>query len=411
MTRQTPARQEADRRSGIRFARLVEEAAAGVMSRPARSIVSVLGTALGIGSFIAVLGLISTANGQIDKQFNDLVATQITVNIASSTGDPTDELAPQFPSDAERGVERLDGVIHAGVGWGVSGVATSRLPPGFDAATESQLRIFAATPGIWKVVHPSIVDGRVFDNALRDQPVAVLGSQIATALGLPSDPAGSTIYLGGHSFTVIGVVDRTSRLSDPLSSITIPASVATQYFGPPGTNAQMTVQTRLGANATVARQVPLAIDPTRPSDFQVQVPPDPQVVRNFVSSSLSSLFLALAVICVLIGSVGIANANLTGVMARVPEIGLRRALGAKRMHIAEQFLIESAILGAFGGLCGGCIGLISVVAVSFAQHWTPVVSPTLQIASPIAGALLGIVAGLYPSMRAARIEPIEAFRR
>ena len=102
--------------------------------------------------------------------------------------------------------------------------------------------------------------------------------------------------------------------------------------------------------------------------------------------------------------------TLVTVMERTGEIGLRRALGARRRHIAGQFLCESAAMGMVGGIVGASLGIIVVVAVSAARDWTPLLDPWLPFAAPPAGAIVGLVAGLYPSIRAARMEPVEALR-
>ena len=95
---------------------------------------------------------------------------------------------------------------------------------------------------------------------------------------------------------------------------------------------------------------------------------------------------------------------------RVGEIGLRRALGAARRHIAAQFLVESAVMGLLGGIVGASLGILVVVAVSASRTWTPVLDPWVPLAAPLAGALIGLLSGAYPSLRAAVMEPVDALR-
>lgn len=113
----------------------------------------------------------------------------------------------------------------------------------------------------------------------------------------------------------------------------------------------------------------------------------------------------------IIGAVGIANTTLVAILERTPEIGLRRSLGARPRHITVQFLAESALLGTLGGLIGATLGVLAIIAISVAQRWSTLINPAYVIPGPIAGAVIGLAAGLYPSIRASRIEPAQAMRQ
>ncbi|MFD0591393.1 ABC transporter permease [Catellatospora coxensis] len=128
----------------------------------------------------------------------------------------------------------------------------------------------------------------------------------------------------------------------------------------------MLVETELGAAQVVAAQAALALRPDAPQRFTVVTPPDPRQLRDQVSADVGMLFLLLAGVCLLIGAVGIANTTMVAVLERVPEIGLRRALGARPWHIAAQFLAESAAIGSLAGWVGAAVGAMTVVAVALA---------------------------------------------
>ena len=119
---------------------------------------------------------------------------------------------------------------------------------------------------------------------------------------------------------------------------------------------------------------------------------------------------SLGAISLLVGGVGIMNIMLANMAERRQEIGLRRALGAARRHIAAQFLLESTVTGLLGGIIGASLGVLVIVSVSAVREWTPVLEGWLPFAAVGLGALIGLIAGTYPALRAARTEPITALR-
>jgi ABC-type antimicrobial peptide transport system permease subunit len=133
-------------------------------------------------------------------------------------------------------------------------------------------------------------------------------------------------------------------------------------------------------------------------------------VREGVQNDLNSLFLLLGGVSLLVGATGIANVTLVSVLERVGEIGLRRSLGAARRHIAGQFLLESTALGLIGGILGAALGTLIVVGVAASRTWTPVLEAAVPLAAPLLGGVVGLLAGLYPAIRAASLEPVEALR-
>ena len=122
------------------------------------------------------------------------------------------------------------------------------------------------------------------------------------------------------------------------------------------------------------------------------------------------MLLLLGGLSLIVGAIGIGNITLVSVIERTSEIGLRRAIGATRGHIAAQFLLESTSLGIIGGILGASLGILFVVAVSAYQVWTPVLDPAAPILAVLVGGAIGLVSGTYPALRAARMEPAEAVR-
>jgi len=413
-TRRASRRRVIGAASRFRLHDLVSEAMAGLLQRPGRSALTMLGTVLGIGSFVAIVGLSQTATGQIGKQFNVLDATQVTVS--DSGANQASKPTMDFPGDADAIVDRIHGVIAAGVWWTVqfSNAAVSSRP-GAGQGTQLSLPVTAATPGALAASGAKLAQGVLFNqfHQAHAQNVAVIGQTTAADLGIFSLQQQPAIFIGGQPFTVIGIIASDPRLPQLNLGVTVPASTAQRLWGKPpaGQGASMLIQTRLGAAQVVAGQVPIALRPDNPKLLSAAAPPSPTQLRHAVATSLNTLFLALAGIAIVVGAIGIANTTLVAVLERSGEIGLRRALGARPRHIGTQFLAESTALGLFGGLVGASLGVLATLVVTIYHHWTALLDPRVVLAAPIAGGIVGLLAGLYPALRASTIEPAEALRR
>ncbi|MCW2839111.1 MAG: transporter [Aeromicrobium sp.] len=359
---------------------------------------------------MAVLGITTTANSQIDSRFDALSSTQVIVE--QQTDDPFLDAA-DFPDDAEARITGLAGVRAAGLHWalGANTRVSAQPPPAGGRDAVGTISVMAVSPGFWSATGVSVKAGRTFDAALADDRVAVVGEGIADQLGMADVGGQPAVFIDDVPFTVIGVLRSADRVPDSLLSVSIPANVAARYWGRPDPPARMIIATDVGAARTVADQTPVALSAADPDHFKATTAVEARALRDSVSSDLGVLFLVLAIICLVIGAVGIANTTLVAVLERVSEIGLRRSLGALPRHIGAQFLMESTALGAIGGLVGTSVGTWCIVGVSLAKSWTATLTPWTVVAAPFIGAGLGLLAGLYPSLRASRIEPIEAFRR
>ncbi|MFE6049588.1 ABC transporter permease [Kitasatospora sp. NPDC056446] len=421
MARRRPTRRGAlgEPPSRLSLRDLVEEALAGVLQRPGRSVLTMLGTVLGIGAFVAVLGLTATASGQIGHQFDLTKATTVTV-----TDNPADDGTPpgtnppmSFPDDADARVRRIDGVTAAGVWWRVP-ADQHRIggSPAADGSAGQGLSLFAATPGAVAAMQPTLAAGATLDPYAQQArlPVALLSRTAANRLGVTRLDAQPAIFIDGLPYTVIGVYSDVQRLPDTLLGVVIPGSTALDRFGNPGKGedqgAHLVAATRVGAAPVVARQLAVALRPDAAARFTVTPPPDPHSLQDHITSDLTGLFLALAAICLVVGAVGIANTTLVAVLERTQEIGLRRSLGARTHHIAAQFLTESTALGTLGGLIGTSLGILVVIAVAAARSWTAVLQPAATLPAPLIGTAVGLLAGLYPALRAARTDPLKALR-
>lgn len=394
---------------------------AGVLARPARAMLTTLGTVLGLASLVATLGISSTAGNQIVSRFDELSATQVSVRPAQNQNDSggggqspgSRGAAAVLPWNVEARLDRLNGVVASGAVADVSKPGQVRTVPISDPTTSTArtVPVIAASSGVLDAVRGRVSSGRWFDegHVERADPVAVIGADLAADLNIGDLSREPGIFVGEHFYVVIGVIDQAQRDRGFLGSVMLPHSVAAQDFDVPKPD-RVIIEVELGAADLVASQAPTALNPNAPDSLRASAPVSPTASQDGVESDVNSLFLLLGLISLAVGAIGIANVTLVTVMERTGEIGLRRALGAKRRHIAGQFLGESVAMGLVGGILGASIGTIVVVGVAASNEWTPVLDMRLALAAPPAGALVGLIAGLYPAIRAARMEPVDALR-
>ncbi|GAA3140110.1 ABC transporter permease [Planomonospora alba] len=392
----------------MRVRDLVGEAVAGVLARPVRSALTTLGTVLGITTLVVTLGVAATAGNQIVGRFDELVATAITVEVPESTGTPLVTWDAVERLTRLRGVESAAAVAEPEEGESLPVRANDLVDP--TRVTTRSLTVLAATTGLPEAARGRMVRGRFYDSGhvRRGDRVAVIGDEAARMLGITRLDRAPAVFVGKHAYTVIGVLGDLRRERSLSTAVIVPPT-AGRRFGLRDVT-RVLVNTGLGAADLIAGQAPTALSPGNGDMLQVITPPSPTRARDGAQDDVDALFLILGLVSLVVGAVGIANVTLVTVMERVPEIGLRRSLGAARRHIAAQFLLESTLIGLTGGVIGTALGVVAVVAISAVKQWTPLLDVRLAVAAPVAGALVGLLAGLHPALRASRMEPVDALR-
>lgn len=400
--------------SRLRFSDLLSESWRAVTRDMARSLVAALGALLGCAAFVATLGISGTASHQISASFDVRRATEVTVRLHNSPNTPqeeTDLTAKWFTGSSAKKAGEINGVVHAGRITTLKALSIRRFLIPSDS--EKQVDVYSADSQALKAISPTIVSGRTFDDGhvKRADPVVMLSSSVASQLGI-SQP-GSAVFIDDVGLTVIGIFSDVQRVPAAAAGIIVPITLeeTTSIASGQTLDNQLFLETVSGAATQVAQQAPLAISPAQPDLIEVTAPPDPKTLRQEIEGNVTQLSLLVSLVTLVLGAISIGNATAMGVVLRTPEIGLRRALGARRRDIFWQLIGETSALGIFGGVIGAVVGLVITVGVALVNRWVPVLDPSVPLMAVAAGALTGVLAGFWPALRATAIAPAYALSR
>jgi putative ABC transport system permease protein len=391
-------------RSRLRPADTWALAAHGLAGRPVRALLSALGIALGVATLVAVLGISGSSRAQLIAQIDALGTNMLTVTPGQSlTGGQA-----TLPTTAPAMVRRIGPVQSAAAIGQVNAnvYRNDRIP----AANSDAITVYSAQPGLLRTLQGHLARGRFLNPATARLPAVVLGASTAAALGVDRADGTIQLWLGNHWFAVVGILEPVPLAPELDRAALIGFPVAHSLLGARGSPVEIYVRVDPVSVAAVEGVLAATADPAAPQNVTITNPADALTARADASVAFQSLFLALGGIALLVGGIGIANVMVISVLERRGEIGLRRALGATRTHIAAQFVAESALLALAGGTGGAVLGGFATTVYATARHWSAVVPPPTLAAALAAAVAVGAVAGVYPALRAARLSPAEALR-
>ena len=392
------------RSGGIRLGDLLSLGAGGLRSRRLRSGLTALGIAIGIAAMVGVLGISEASRSSLLSVLDRLGSNLLTVSAGRSFGGDQATLPDAAPAMIRR-IGPVEAVSSATI-LQASVRRTDLIP----ASQTGGIAVVAAEASLLETLGGTVTQGKFLDAVSERYPTVVLGSVAAQRLGISKLDVPIQVWIGGRWFTVIGILGELPLTPEIERSAIIGIPAAESYLGLEVDPSIIFVRPTEDAVDDVGRVLGATANPQHPEEILVSRPSDAIEAKAAAATTFTGLFLGLGAIALLVGGLGIANVMLMSVLERRSEIGLRRALGATRGHIAGQFLAEATVLAGLGGILGVTVGVGIAVAYAQSQGW-PTVVPLVGLAGGIVGALLiGAAAGLYPALRAASVPPTEALR-
>jgi putative ABC transport system permease protein len=339
--------------SRLRLPDAITVATVGLRARRVRSALSALGIAIAIAAVVAVLGIAESAKADLLTQLGEQGNLLTVASAESVNGRET-----PLPVTAQPMIARIPPVRTVTAVGNVADISVRR-SAAIPKEQTGGMNVLAAQPSLPGAVSAHLVAGRFLDAAAERYPVTVLGYEAAVILGVGSLSAPTQVLLGERYFTVIGVLAPVTVAPELDVAALIGFGTAERVFGRTGGPSRIYLRADPDQVGEVASVLTATVVPDGEQDVQVRRPSDLLVARIAAKGAFVGLFLGLGSIALLIGGVGIANIMVISVLERRGEIGLRRALGARRRHVAVQFMLESTLLAAAGGVLGIGLGILA----------------------------------------------------
>jgi putative ABC transport system permease protein len=375
----------------------------GLRTRPLRAFLSALGIAIGIAAMVAVVGISSSSREDLDRQLATLGTNLLTV----APGQDMFGGSAHLPDEAIPMIGRIGPVRSVTAVGKVSGANVYRNDK-IPTAESGGLSAMAARLDLLGTVGATVAHGRWLDAATGRYPAVVLGATAARRLGLGADGPDVQIWVGSRWFTVVGILNPVPLAPELDYAALMGWDVARSLLHFDGYATEVYLRARDDAVADVKAVLAATANPEEPSAVKVSRPSDALAAQQATDKAFTGLLVGLGAVALLVGGVGVANTMVISVLERRSEIGLRRSLGATRGQIRGQFLAESLLLSALGGLGGVLLGVAVTSIYAGTRHWPTVVPPWAMAGGAFATLVIGAFAGLYPAIRAARLSPTEA---
>ncbi|MFJ8582290.1 ABC transporter permease [Micromonospora sp. NPDC093277] len=375
----------------------------GLRSRKLRALLSGVGIAIGIASIVAVLGVTRSSESHLLAQLDLLGTNLLTVVNGQDTSGNEAEL-PASAASMVRLIRYARSVAPTAQITDANVYRNDHVPEGLAGG----LAVRGCDDSLLSTLDGSLLAGRFLDGGATNS--TVLGYDAATTLGVTNTGPDSQVWLDGRWFTVIGILKPVPLAPEIDRSALVSFAVATRLLGYDGHPSRIYLRADPDHVPEVHQVLAGTANPMNPSTVVVSRPSDALTAQLAVKDASGSLILGLGAIALLVGIIGIANIMIISVLERRTEIGLRRALGATRLHVAAQFLTESLVLSVFGGVAGIAVGIFITGVMARTHGWVVLIPSQALWGCGAVAVLSGAIAGLYPALRAAGIPPTDALR-
>ncbi len=417
----------------IKFFRELGSGIQTLLLHKLRSFLTMLGVVFGVGSVVAMLAVGEGAGRQALEQIQKLGSNNIIISSVKSVEEETSGTTRSFIS-----VYGLTYQDHARIQE--SFLSIKKNVPVKVIRKESrlgkrsiELRVVGTSPQWFEVIPRQVLGGRILSQAdtQKKSAIVVLTEFGARKLLATRNTMGQSIRIGGDSFEVVGIVKSETgqagaiQIPDTEIDAYIPITTAQSYFGD--------VTMKISAGSRLREKVELHqiivqvdrledVEPTsravermlslfhKKNDYRISVPLALLKQAEATKRTFSIVLGSIAGISLLVGGIGIMNIMLASVTERTKEIGIRRAIGARRGQIIIQFLIEAVVLSTIGGIIGLALGIVIPWFITLFAKMPTIITPAGILLPLTVSIVIGIVFGLYPAARAARVDPIVALR-
>ena len=380
---------------------------AGLAARRTRTLLIMLGPIVGVAAMVGAVGLTESAKGDLKATLSKL-GTNLIVAKAGGTFGQQD---PVFPEDAVDRAEAVPTVTSAAATSELSGVIALPSEGSAEHFEAFPVPVQAADLALPSVLQVPIRSGRWLNesDARGGSRAVVLGAGLAREYGfVPGEIR--TIRLDDIDYGVVGVLGPVALDPSLDNAVFLTQWAAEHDFGTEGKPSRLYIRSEEGRTEETAAAIPTAISLGGPDEVSTEVPTDVLAASARADKTLQQTALFAGLLALAVGGLGIANVMSISVIQRSSEIGIRRAVGHTRSRVASQFLLEALFVGILGGFAGAVVGVAVVYGISALAGWVVVVSyGRIPIWMGLALAV-SVAAGLAPSVKAARLEPLETLR-